>query len=66
LKKALATYPEVGEFLKTYVAGTTPIPYDFIFQSFVFTSTIKSPGSIFLKDKYLITVDPETKEIVES
>ncbi|HEU4473147.1 MAG TPA: peptidase M61, partial [Flavisolibacter sp.] len=25
------TYPEIGEFLKKYVAGPTPIPYDYYF-----------------------------------
>jgi predicted metalloprotease with PDZ domain len=26
------TYPEIGEFFDTYVAGTTPIPYEEFFQ----------------------------------
>ncbi|MBX9887368.1 MAG: peptidase M61 [Flavobacteriaceae bacterium] len=60
------TYPEVGEFLKTYVAGTTPIPYDFYLAKVgVTTSNIKSPASIFLKGQVpYITVNQETKEII--
>jgi predicted metalloprotease with PDZ domain len=60
------TYPEVGEFLKTYVAGTTPIPYDFYFSKVgLATSTVKSPGAIFLKGQVpYITVNQETKEII--
>ena len=60
------TYPEVGEFLKTYVAGTMPIPYDFYFEKVGITAaTIKSPGAIFLKDQVpYITVNQETKEII--
>jgi hypothetical protein len=33
IKITALTYPEVGEFLKTYVAGTTLFPYDFTFKS---------------------------------
>lgn len=60
------TYPEVGEFLTTYVAGTTPIPYDSYFAKVGLSrSTIKSPANVFLKgQKPYITVNPQTKEIV--
>tara|TARA_R110000868_G_scaffold23657_4_gene94862 strand:+ start:680 stop:2539 length:1860 start_codon:yes stop_codon:yes gene_type:complete len=60
------TYPEVGEFLKTYVAGTTPIPYDFYLAKVgVTTTNIKSPAPIFLKGQVpYITVNQETKEII--
>jgi predicted metalloprotease with PDZ domain len=60
------TYPEVGAFLATYVAGTTPIPYETYFAKVGITpTTIKSPGNVFLKGQVpYITVNPETKEIV--
>lgn len=60
------TYPAVGDFLKKYVAGTTPIPYETYFAKMGVTqTTIKIPGIPFLKDKQvpLITVNP-AKEIV--
>lgn len=60
------TYPQVGEFLKKYVAGTTPIPYDDYFAKVGVTrTTVKLPGNPFLKDKQIpyITVNP-AKEIV--
>ncbi|MCG2611220.1 peptidase M61 [Flavobacterium sp. SM15] len=60
------TYPAVGEFLKTYVDGDTPIPYDVYFAKMgVKEGTIKKAGNPFLKDEMtpLITVNPETKEI---
>jgi hypothetical protein len=50
---------------KTYVAGTTPIPYDFTFQSWCTATIIKSPAPIFLKGQVpYITVNQETKEII--
>ena len=60
------TYPEVGAFLATYVAGTTPIPYATYFAKVGVTqSTVKSPGNVFLKGQVpYITVNPQTKEIV--
>ncbi|MHA3789870.1 M61 family metallopeptidase [Flavobacterium hauense] len=60
------TYPAVGDFLKKYVAGTTPIPYETYFAKMGVTqTTIKIPGNPFLKDGQvpLITVNP-AKEIV--
>jgi len=59
------TYPEVGEFLKTYVAGPTPIPYDaFLAKAGVTKSVTKVPGGIFLKgQKPYITINPQTGEI---
>lgn len=60
------TYPEVGEFLKKYVAGTTPIPYDQYFAKMGVTkTTIKTPGNPFLKDGQvpMVTINP-AKEIV--
>ncbi|MEW5676263.1 peptidase M61 [Flavobacterium enshiense] len=60
------TYPAVGEFLNTYVAGETPIPYEKYFEKMgVKETTIKKPGNPFLKDESTpyITVDPSTKEI---
>lgn len=59
------TYPEVGEFLNTYVAGPTPIPYDiFLAKAGVTKSVTKVPGGIFLKgQKPYITINPQTGEI---
>ncbi|WP_396157130.1 peptidase M61 [Flavobacterium sp.] len=61
------TYPEVGEFLKTYVAGTTPIPYEVYFAKMGVTKQkVSVPGNPFLKDMStpFITVNPNTKEIL--
>jgi len=61
------TYPDVGEFLKTYVAGTTPIPYEFYFAKMGVTKQkVSVPGNPFLKDMStpFITVNPSTKEIL--
>jgi predicted metalloprotease with PDZ domain len=60
------TYPEVGAFLETYVAGRTPIPYDNYFAKVGLSrSSIQSPTNVFLKDqKPYITVNPQTKEII--
>lgn len=59
------TYPEVGDFLKAYVSGPTPIPYDlFLDKVGVSKSTVKVPGGIFLKgQKPYITINPQTGEI---
>ncbi|MFT3795462.1 peptidase M61 [Flavobacterium sp.] len=60
------TYPEVGEFLNTYVAGETPIPYEQFFAKMGVTQkATKVPGNVFLKGQMpYITVNPSTKEIV--
>lgn len=59
------TYPEVGDFLKTYVSGPTPIPYDtYLAKVGVTKSTKKTPTNVFLKGQIpYITVDQSTKEI---
>ncbi|MFH6992484.1 peptidase M61 [Flavobacterium sp. FlaQc-48] len=59
------TYPEVGEFLNKYVAGTTPIPYDFYLAKVgVGKASEKVPGSIFIKGQNpYIGVDKTTKVI---
>ncbi|WP_144893115.1 M61 family metallopeptidase [Flavobacterium tiangeerense] len=59
------TYPEVGDFLKTYVAGPTPIPYEaFLAKVGVVKSSEKVPANVFLKGQVpYITVDQSTKEI---
>lgn len=45
------TYPSVGEFFKTYVAGTTPIPYEQFFAKMgVVPATSTKSGNPFLKD----------------
>ncbi|MGV3696597.1 M61 family metallopeptidase [Flavobacterium sp.] len=61
------TYPEVGEFLNTYVAGKTPIPYDVYFAKVGVTKgKIQVPGNPFLKDMTtpFVTINPKTKEIL--
>ncbi|MGL2964031.1 peptidase M61 [Flavobacterium sp. RSB2_4_14] len=61
------TYPEVGEFLNTYVAGKTPINYDVFFAKMgVNKSKVQTPINPFLKDQSTpyITVNPTTKEIL--
>jgi predicted metalloprotease with PDZ domain len=59
------TYPEVGEFLNTYVSGTTPIPYDVYFSKVGITKAkIKKASNPFLNNKTAgITGNPTTKEI---
>jgi predicted metalloprotease with PDZ domain len=59
------TYPEVGEFLKTYVEGTTPIPYsDFLSKMGVLNTKTKTVGNAFIKGQTpYISVNRETKEI---
>jgi len=59
------TYPAVGEFLKTYVAGATPIPYETYFAKMGVTkATVKKPGNPFIKGEQepYITVNQQ-KEI---
>jgi predicted metalloprotease with PDZ domain len=60
------TYPEVGDFLRTYVSGSKPIPYDIFFAK-VGVSKIKDKkaGNVFLKGQTpYITVNQATKEIL--
>lgn len=60
------SYPSIGEFLKTYVSGETPIPYDQYFAKMGVTQAkVKKAGNPFLKDQTTpyITVDQSTKEI---
>ena len=60
------TYPEVGEFLKTYVSGSIPIPYETYFAKVgVAKTTKKAPTNVFLKGQNpYITVNQATKEII--
>jgi predicted metalloprotease with PDZ domain len=60
------TYPEIRTFLTTYVAGSTPLPYDEFFGKMGVTQTkIQIPGNVFLKGQTpYITVNPSTKEII--
>ena len=59
------TYPEVGDFLKTYVAGPTPIPYDLFLAKVGLTKSLKPVASaVFIKGKTpYITVNPNNNEI---
>ncbi len=60
------TYPEVGTFLTTYVAGTTSINYEEYFAKVGVTkTTVKAPENVFLNGQVpYITVKQETKEIM--
>ena len=60
------TYPEVGNFLSTYVSGPTPIPYEIFFAKVGVTKTNdKKAGNVFLKGQSpYITVNQATKEIL--
>ena len=60
------TYPEVGEFLTTYVSGTTPIPYEtFLAKVGVTKFNDKVATGIFFKDQTrYISIDRTTKEII--
>lgn len=60
------TYPEVGNFLSTYVSGGTPIPYEnFLSKVGVTITKDKKAGNVFLKGQSpYITVNKETKEIL--
>lgn len=60
------TYPEVGEFFKTYVEGPTPIPYEKFFGKMGVTQAeTKIPGNVFIKGQTPnITVNQATKEII--
>ena len=62
------TYPEVGDFLKTYVSGSTPIPYARFLEKVGVGKIIKkTPSDFFLKGKTpYINVDRKTKEIIVS
>ncbi|UZH55171.1 peptidase M61 [Salinimicrobium tongyeongense] len=60
------TYPEIGEFLNTYVSGTTPIPYNQFFKKVGLEMREgQLPVDYFLKDPStpFITIG-ETGEIV--
>jgi predicted metalloprotease with PDZ domain len=60
------TYPEVGDFLKTYVSGPTPIPYkDYLSRVGVIPTIEKVVAPIFMKGQSpYINIIPQTKEII--
>ncbi|MFK7113503.1 peptidase M61 [Flavobacterium oreochromis] len=60
------TYPEVGDFLKNYVDGPTPIPYEkFFVKMGVTQAQTKIPGNVFIKEQTpYVTINQATKEIV--
>ena len=70
-KIAELTYPEVAAFLDKYVAGDTPIPYEFYFSKMgVVKTTIEAPGNPFVKGilsgvdvRPYISADQSTKEL---
>lgn len=62
----LETYPEVGEFLNTYVAGDQSIPYNaYLAKMGVGQATKQVPVNVFMKGKSpLVSIKPGTKDIV--
>jgi len=63
------TYPEVGYFLKTYVSGSTPIPYEtYLAKVGVAKVPLKIPASIFEKDnkQYIAKTDKKSEIIINS
>jgi predicted metalloprotease with PDZ domain len=60
------TYPEVGDFLRTHVAGSTPIPYDqYLAKAGVTKAKKQVPENPFLKGQTpYVTIKPNTKDIV--
>lgn len=61
------TYPEVGQFLNTYVSGPTPIPYETYFAKMGVTKGIMEvPTNIFIHNQapVLTVMDPTTKELI--
>jgi len=63
------TYPEVGDFLKTYVSGPTPIPYEtYLAKVGVAKASVKIPGNIFEKGnvQYIAITDKKNEIIVNS
>lgn len=60
------TYPEVGDFLKNHVEGTTPINYEQYFAKVgVVNGTTKKATNPFIKNSTsCITAEPNTKEIL--
>ena len=60
------TYPEVGQFLTTHVAGAAPIRYlDFLNKVGVSQKIVKGFGNPFLKGQVpTITINQQTKEII--
>lgn len=61
------TYPEIGEFLNTYVAGPTPIPYETYFAKMGITKgKMQVPTNIFIHNQspVITVIDPNTKELL--
>lgn len=59
------TYPEVGDFLNTYVAGSTPIPYDDYFAKMgVSKGKIRKATNPFMYKKSTGITGNASKEIV--
>lgn len=59
------TYPEVGDFLNTYVAGSTPIPYDDYFAKMgVSKGKIRKATNPFMYKKSAGITGNASKEIV--
>lgn len=59
------TYPEVGDFLKNYVAGPTPIPYEvYLAKVGLAKSIVQEPAAVFIKGQTpYVMVNPNNNEI---
>jgi predicted metalloprotease with PDZ domain len=59
------TYPEVGDFLKTYVDGPTPIPYEtYLAKVGIIKTPMTTYGNVFLKDDKQYIAITEQNEII--
>lgn len=56
------TYPEVRQFLDTYVGGSTPLPFEEIFNivGINFTPVVETKDSVFSLGKISIGFNPQT------
>jgi len=62
------TYPEIGQFLRTYVAGNQPLPLEKIFAEVgvKFQAEMETTDSLFSMGKVSMKGDPATRSIVIS
>src|SRR4030095_3585509 len=62
------TYPEIGQFLRTYVGGDQPLPLEKIFAEvgIRYKAEMETSDSLFSMGKVTMTGDPATHSIVIS
>jgi len=62
------TYPEIGQFLRTYVGGDQPLPLEKIFAEvgLHYQLEVETADSLFSMGKVTMTGDPATRSIVIS